>query len=198
MTVGYEFSGAPEYKVIDPGVLQDYQDYISALPNADPPQAFGHHPNADISSMIRDNTVMLTTLVSLQPAVVASGGQSNEDKVFEMAGDMEEKIPNPIDKLAAQKLFLGEMNPLTIVLFQEMDRYNELLVRIKSALKNVRKGVKGLVVMSADLEEVYSCMLAGIVPEGWKTVYPSTKVGTDPLPIALCIPYLLPIAYLRL
>lgn len=162
--------------MIEPGMLQDYADYITGLPNTDPPEAFGQHPNADISSMIRDNTVTLTTLVSLQPTVVAGGGESNEDKVYNMAGDMEEKIPNPIDKLAAQKLFRGDTNPLTIVLFQEMDRYNALLVRIKAALRDVRKGVKGLVVMSADLEEVYSCMLAGVVPEGWKNVYPSTKV----------------------
>jgi len=39
-----------------------------------------------------------------------------------MAGDMEEKIPDPIDKRKAQKLFAGDTNPLTIVLFQEMDR----------------------------------------------------------------------------
>jgi dynein heavy chain len=52
------------------------------LPNIDHPEAFGQHPNADITSQIQETRMMFDTLLSLQPQVsVASGGESREDKV---------------------------------------------------------------------------------------------------------------------
>lgn len=56
-----------------------------------------------------------------------------------------------------------------------MERYNALLVIIKAALIDLQKGIKGLVVMSAELEAAYTCLLGSIVPPGWKNVYPSQK-----------------------
>jgi dynein heavy chain len=52
------------------------------LPNIDHPEAFGQHPNADITSQIQETRIMFDTLLSLQPQVsTASGGESREDKV---------------------------------------------------------------------------------------------------------------------
>ena len=52
------------------------------LPNIDHPEAFGQHPNADITSQIQETRMMFDTLLSLQPQVsAASGGESREDKV---------------------------------------------------------------------------------------------------------------------
>jgi hypothetical protein len=54
--------------------------------------AFGQHPNADISSMIRESSDLLGTLVSLQPIVVSGEGQSSEDRVLDMAVDIQGKV----------------------------------------------------------------------------------------------------------
>lgn len=52
------------------------------LPNVDPPEAFGQHPNADIQSQIQETRMLFNTLLSLQPQIsAASGGESREDKV---------------------------------------------------------------------------------------------------------------------
>ena len=51
------------------------------LPNMDHPEAFGQHPNADITSQIQETRLLFETLLSLQPQVSASAGESREDKV---------------------------------------------------------------------------------------------------------------------
>lgn len=46
-------------------------------------------------------------------------------------------------------------------------RYNFLLLSIKSSLVDLQKGIKGLVVMSSELEEIFTCVYDGRVPSGW-------------------------------
>ena len=49
----------------------------------------------------------------------------------------------------------------------QIQRYNVLLVIIRRSLEDLKKGIKGLVVMSSDLEEVFVCVLEGRVPPPW-------------------------------
>jgi dynein heavy chain, axonemal len=72
LTDGYQLSAATEYFVQPHGDMTSYVDYLGALPAVDPPGAFGQHPNADISSMIREAGDMLSTLVGLQVRIVSS------------------------------------------------------------------------------------------------------------------------------
>jgi len=51
------------------------------LPNIDPSDAFGQHPNADITSQIQETRMLFETLLSLQPQVAIGAGESREDKV---------------------------------------------------------------------------------------------------------------------
>lgn len=46
-------------------------------------------------------------------------------------------------------------------------RYNVLLSSIKSSLVELQKSIKGLVVMSSDLEDIFVCIFEGRVPEQW-------------------------------
>ena len=48
----------------------------------------------------------------------------------------------------------SDPSALHVVLLQEVERYNSLLVRLRSSCSQVQAGLKGLVVMSADLDEV--------------------------------------------
>jgi dynein heavy chain len=113
--------------------------------------------------------------VSLQPALTTGGGASNEDRVLAMAADFEQQVPKEIDMEKTKKMLKEDPSPLNVVLFQEIERFNVLLVIIKAALIDLQKGIKGLVVMSSDLEDAFQCLLASIVPPGWKKVYPSQK-----------------------
>lgn len=51
------------------------------LPNIDHPEAFGQHPNADITSQIQETRLMFDTLLSLQPQTTSGAGESREDQV---------------------------------------------------------------------------------------------------------------------
>jgi dynein heavy chain len=70
----------------------------------------------------------------------------------------------------------GELNSLQIVLLAEIERFNRLLRKAASSLTELGKGISGLVIMSAELDAMFSSMLRNQVPGNWaKVAYPSLK-----------------------
>jgi dynein heavy chain len=172
----FQLSENEIYCIPPDGDLQSYRDFINQLPIVDEASAFGQHANADIASLIKTTTVMLTTLVSLQPQVGGGDGANAEDQVLALAQDMETTVPAQINIEDTQNV-LGECvnDPLNIVLVQEIERYNVLLAVIKDSLINLQKGIKGLVVMSSEVEGAFTALFGGTVPDHWGHVYPSEK-----------------------
>lgn len=144
------------------------------LPNNDHPEAFGQHPNADIASQIKEAQLLFDTLLSLQPQVTSSSSKTNakstEEEVMEMATKVIESLPTKIDYEGTKKIFSEDNSPLKIVLLQEIERYNILLDDINQSLVSLQKGIKGLVVMSSDLEEIFKCIYEAKVPPSWQKV----------------------------
>lgn len=65
---------------------------------------------------------------------------------------------------------------MNTVLGQECVRFNRLIKVVRSTLKDIRKAIVGLVVMSTELEEIFNAMLIGKLPAKWaKSSYPSLK-----------------------
>jgi len=174
----HRMSSLPDYYIIQDGPIEDYRNYINGLPNLDKPAAFGQHPNADISSQIDDSKILLKTVLSLSSGDSgASGDVSDEDKVTKVAKDMKDTVPKPFDiaKIMTAMASRPDPSPLKTVLRQEMERYNKLLEFIHTSLTNVLKGIQGLVVMSAELEEVFKSLLIGEVPKAFSFCFLSTK-----------------------
>jgi dynein heavy chain len=66
-------------------------------------------------------------------------------------------------------------SPLHVTLFQEVERYNILLNNMLSTLHTLKKGIKGLVVMSADLDSIFESLANNKVPAIYLKAYPSLR-----------------------
>jgi len=95
---------------------------------------------------------------------------------MQLASDVLSKIPNMIDYEATEKLIGPHKTPLDVVLLQEIGRYNTLLTATRENLEELQRGIKGLVLMSQELEEVFHRIYEGKVPSLWLTAYPSLKL----------------------
>lgn len=93
----------------------------------------------------------------------------------ELCVGLEASIPQPLDLAAISRKHEADNSPLKVVLVQEIARYNNLLTRIHRSLKDLQKGLKGLVVISSELERVFDSLFAARVPELWMSAYPSMK-----------------------
>lgn len=69
----------------------------------------------------------------------------------------------------------SDPEPLKTVLYQEVDRYNKLLKKMRRTLIDLQKGIQGLVVITAELEGIFDSLLNGSVPVAWSFCYPSLK-----------------------
>ena len=130
-------------------------------------------PNADIASAITSGNAMLETVVSLQPRTADASGVSPDDLAYGLAEDLLGLVPEPVS--VADKAGDSDGSALYVVLVQELQRYNALLGAIRSSLTQVQKGIRGLVVMSPELDVVFKKLLAGQVPPAWLNAYPSLK-----------------------
>jgi dynein heavy chain, axonemal len=154
-----------------------YMDYIDTLPQYAEPEAFGMHDNANITCAITEADSSFAIILTLQPRVASGGAVSREDLIIEMARSTKESLPNPYDVEAVGMLYPTDYHEsMNTVLVQEAQRYNRLLRVMHSSLREVQKALKGLVVLSADLEKMGNDMFDQKVPAGWTAkAYPSLK-----------------------
>lgn len=65
---------------------------------------------------------------------------------------------------------------MNTVLTQELDRFNVLIKVIRNSLKDLKKAIKGEVLLSSELEEALVAMNIGQVPSMWiAKSYPNMK-----------------------
>ncbi|KAI9197259.1 dynein heavy chain and region D6 of dynein motor-domain-containing protein [Polychytrium aggregatum] len=171
----YKLTSMPQYFIPDNLELESFREYIATFPGFDKPEVFGQHPNADIASQIKESGSMLASLLSLQPQVSVGGGASREDKVMGISADISKRLPEDIDYDYTYKLVKLDMSPLNVVLLQEIARFNYLLRKVRKSLEELQKGIKGVVVMSPELEETFLYIYEGRVPPLWSKSYPSLK-----------------------
>lgn len=88
-----------------------------------------------------------------------------------MAKEIEARMP---DLLPVKRI--DDPNSLDIFRLQEVERFNALISVIKRSLSDLQKAIKGTVVMSIQLENMFDAFLDKKVPEMWeKAAYPSLK-----------------------
>ncbi len=145
------------------------------MESIDQPAAYGQHVNAEITSQILDSNELLDSILSLQPQKISNDGESRETKVLKMINDLADNIPQSVDIGALKYKLRNDDNPLNVVLVQELQRYNILLASLRSSLEQLEKGIKGLVLISPDLEAVLFSLFENKVPKSWAKSYFSLK-----------------------
>ena len=181
----YHFSESGKYYSPPEGNLETMLGYIRALPLEEQPEVFGMHQNALVAFNVAETSRVIDVVLSIQPRVSSSGGgdvMTPEEMVDAAAEDIQNRMPEDLDpELCAVGLFdrdpeTGQMDSLSTVLIQEIDRFNLMLGVLRRSLVLLRRAIKGLIVMSADLEEMFNAFLINKVPPLWTAnSYPSLK-----------------------
>jgi dynein heavy chain len=174
----YKFSPSGLYYAPKHCDFDGYIDYIRKLPNYQEPEAYGFHENAAITKNQNNTNNMLNTILICQGSGGGGGGGASSDsQIKKVADNILSEIPANFDVKGAEKKYpISYTQSMNTVLTQELDRFNGLISVIRSSLQNLKKAIKGEVLMSAELEAAFNSLLIGQVPNMWiKKSFPSLK-----------------------
>ncbi|XP_061882783.1 dynein axonemal heavy chain 6 [Entelurus aequoreus] len=179
---GYTFSSSGIYFAPESETLDLYIEYIENLPIIDDPEVFGMHENANLAFQRQETTNLINTILDVNPRSSAQlGGKSNDEIVCELADAIVAKLPERLDMDEALEYLFerdanGRVNSLTTVLGQEADRFTKLSRLLRVSLITLQKAIGGLVVMSEEMDMIYTSFVNNQVPSHWSNCsYPSLK-----------------------
>lgn len=182
LKIDYKYSPSGIYYAPNFPRITSYIDYVDGMPIIDEPEIFGMHDNATITFQRQETLAFLNALLSVQPRQSGGGGSAASDEIaYELAEDLERRLPENLDHDLTHPYLhepdsRGRVQSLTIFLSQEVDRFNRLLRRVRETLGLLKKGIKGFIVMSEDLEKMYFAFLNNQIPDVWRPVsYASLK-----------------------
>ena len=175
----HDISPSGLFSCPEDGSRASFIEFIDKMPLSAAPEVFGLHDNATLTKDQNETNLLLAAMIDTGGGGGGGGGAgaSKEDTISATAADIAAKIPDNFDMEFAQLKYpvLWEES-MNTVLCQELIRYNNLLDVIRNSLSNIQKAVKGLVVMSHDLEVLGNSLFVNRVPSMWKArSYPSLK-----------------------
>jgi len=160
-----------DYKIVDLPNLDAYRAYISSMPEIDSPEIYGLHPNADLTFRVKEVNALLATMAETQPK--SSGGGSGKsmdevvkDKAIELSGQLPEDYIEEDYKVKIRKLG-GMAEPLNIFLYQEIQRLQAVIGRVRNMLRQMVQAIDGEVVMTAELQQAMLDFFDAKVPKPW-------------------------------
>jgi dynein heavy chain len=166
-----KFEFAKGYKIPKCKLLTEYRNVIETLPLNDSPEAFGLHPNADITYQTNTADEILSTIVSIQPKDSGGGsGETRESVVYKLCDDMLEKLPEDYvpHEVRAALVKMDALQPMNIFLKQEVDRMQKVISTVRTTLKDLKLAIDGTIIMNENLRDALDNMFDARVPAFWK------------------------------
>ena len=167
-----------DYKIPPLGGREAYIKGIDSMPGieAQTPEVFGLHPNAEIDYLTNASKKLWTDLIDLQPRQVGGGGGiTREEYISNIATDVQSKIPPLFDLNKLRKeLEADGFSPVFVVLVQELERWEKLNIRMTKTLSQLKKALKGEIAMSNDLDALGTNLFNGQLPTMWRKLTPQT------------------------
>ncbi|KAJ8683862.1 hypothetical protein QAD02_019654 [Eretmocerus hayati] len=175
----YSFCGTlKEYQLPKKFEYEDYISQIESIPALPSPEVLGLNMNAGITRDLEISKNFFDSLGSMQGGASMGDSSKQDEVLLSIKTDIFKRLPQPFDLEEAQKLHPASYSEsMNTVLIQEMERYNVLLREIRNSLDMLEKAVKGLIVMTPDMETLSHHMLSGKIPPSWRraSAYPSLK-----------------------
>ena len=150
---------------------------IKAFPQVQIPDIFGLHANADISRSRKEAYDICSRLLALQPQAVSTSYEDQKSSILQQSHMILSKISETFDiNKVLEKYPLSYDESMNTVLIQEISRYNRLINRITTTLKNIIKVYEGIILITDEYELLSQNMLKNKIPESWiKFSYNSCK-----------------------
>ncbi|XP_023576433.1 dynein heavy chain 10, axonemal [Octodon degus] len=164
-----------DYRIPAGDVKDKFVEAIEALPLANTPEVFGLHSNAEIGYYTQAARDVWAHLLELQPQTgESSSGISRDDYIGQVAKDIENKMPKVFDLDQVRKHLGVGLSPTSVVLLQELGRFNKLVVRMSKSLAELQRALAGEVGMSSELDDVARSLFLGLIPNIWRKLAPDT------------------------
>lgn len=154
---GHQFMGLGDFKAPESTEYGQLLKYIEAMPTIAPPQLFGFHTNAEISRDLKETNDMTYDLLLIGgvDSSKSKEGEGDEAKLKIICDDILAKLPKLFNQeIVLVKYPISYSNSMNTVLGQEIVRYNKLIATITQSMKDIQAALKGIQIMSEQLEEV--------------------------------------------
>ena len=161
-----------QYRIHDYTDVGDYLRFIESFPDIDSPEIFGMHPNADLTFRFKEANFLLSTILETQPKQSDGtlGGMTREDLVLAKCQSLLDSLPAGFteDDLDEKIVNLGGYEqPLNIFLYQEVQRLQSTIVRVRLALTLTSQAIRGEVVITTEVMGNIDAMFNARVPSLW-------------------------------
>ena len=158
----------PKYNKLD-----DLLNYIALLNPTDTPEAFGLHPNADITYQTNTAKTVLDTILNIQPKESSGGaGETRESVVYRIAQDMLDKLPPDYvpHEVKGRLEKMGALTSMNIFLRQELDRMQKVISTVRRTLVDLKLAIDGTIIMNETLRNALDSMYDAKIPNVWQKV----------------------------
>jgi dynein heavy chain len=152
--------------------------YINDLPLVQNPEVFGLHWNADLTKDKNQTTQLFSSILATRTGGAGGGSSGASDELLvEISNGILDKLPADFNLEEISKKYPTDpKESMNTVLVQELIRFNQLTSVIRNSLGQIQLALRGMVVMSTELDAVGTALTIGVVPPMWMNVsYPNLK-----------------------